>query len=131
MTTQAEQHEGTVTETVVGSVSDLFSPESLDEMEREEGSYRRGVSQALSLAGDLVRGGATADDLDELTDLSMDWRSDQEAHLGYLDELVRAWRRGERGKTGLDLRDLDEPQPQLLIPGHPHPIEAKETTQNA
>ncbi len=72
-----------------------------------ESGYRRGVAQALSLAGDLVRNGGTADDLDQLTDLSMDWRHDRKPHLAYLDELMSAWRRGERGVTGLDLPAVD------------------------
>jgi len=85
---------------------DLFSPHSLEISQAGESGYRRGASQALSLAGDLVRGGATADDLDQLTDLSMDWRYDREPHLAYLDELVQAWRAGARGVTGIDLRDF-------------------------
>ena len=71
-----------------------------------EGAYRRGVSQALSLAGGLVRAGATADDLDRLTDLSMDFRYDHKPHPAYLDDLQTAWRRGEQGKTGIDPRLL-------------------------
>lgn len=57
-----------------------------------ESGYRWGVAQALSLAGDLIRNGGTADDLDQLTDLSMDWRHDRKSHPAYLDQLVTAWR---------------------------------------
>ena len=87
-------------------IEQMMDPKRLEEAHYEEQAYRRGVSQALSLTGDLVRGGATADDLDQLTDLSMDWRYDRESHLAYLDELVQAWRQGERGVTGIDLRSL-------------------------
>jgi len=73
-----------------------------------EGAYRRGVAQTLSLAGDLVRDGATADDLDELTNLSMRWRHDRKPNQTYLDDLVQAWRQGARGVTGIDLRPLME-----------------------
>jgi len=86
--------------------NELFSPAAMQAAAAGESGYRRGVSQALSLAGDLVRGGATADDLGQLTDLSMDWRYDREAHLAYLDELVQAWRQGARGVTGIDLRSF-------------------------
>ena len=52
-----------------------------------EACYRRGVSQALSIACDMVRAGATADDLDIMTGISMEMRYDGKQHLAYLDEL--------------------------------------------
>ena len=58
-----------------------------------ESGYRRGVSQGLSKAGDMVRAGATADDLDLMTDLSMEMRHDGEQHPAYLDELARRFRK--------------------------------------
>jgi hypothetical protein len=71
-----------------------------------ESSYRRGVSQALSMAGDLVRGGASADDLDVLTDLAMDWRNHARPDVHVPEDLVPLWRRGARGITGIDPRVL-------------------------
>lgn len=87
-------------------VDQLGSPESIRQMWCREAAYRRGVAQALSLAGDLVRSGATADDLDILTDLAMDWRSHARPDVHNLEDLVGLWRQGAQGITGLDLRCL-------------------------
>jgi len=61
-----------------------------------EAAYRRGVSQALSVACDVIRRGGTGEDLAELTDLSMAWRYDRSAHGAYLGELLAWWRRGKK-----------------------------------
>ena len=71
-----------------------------------ESAYRRGVAHALSIAGDLVRDGATADDLDILTDLAMDWRYGARPDVHTPHDLIQQWRRGERGVTGIDLQIL-------------------------
>jgi len=68
-----------------------------------ESAYRRGVAQALSLAGDLVRDGATADDIDRLSDLSMDMRYDGLCHGTYIEDLRRLYDSGAHGKTGFIL----------------------------
>jgi hypothetical protein len=82
---------------------DLYGgPEQIKQRHYIEQAYRRGVAQALSWAGDCVRDGGTADDLDQLTDLAMDWRYDRKPHPVFLDELFAAWRRGERGVTGIN-----------------------------
>ncbi|MHC4538302.1 MAG: hypothetical protein ACYTEK_06530 [Planctomycetota bacterium] len=57
-----------------------------------ESAYRRGVSQALSRACDMIRAGATGDDLALMTDLSMEMRYDGEQHPTYLDELSKRFR---------------------------------------
>lgn len=71
-----------------------------------ESAYRRGVAHAFNLAGDLVHDGATADDLDILTDLAMDWTLGHRKNVCVPEDLVEEWRKGERGKTGLDPRTL-------------------------
>lgn len=77
-----------------------------------ESAFRRGVSHAFSLAGDLVRGGATADDLDIISDLAMDWRYGARPNVRTPHDLVDEWRRGERGCTGLDARAFCSEHPR-------------------
>lgn len=76
----------------------LFSPEALQSLQAEENGYRRGACQALALAARLVRAGATADDVDELTYLSLRWRCGDEPHPAFLDDLVQAWREKRTSK---------------------------------
>lgn len=90
----------------ITQVSDL-EPD-FERMAECECSFRRGVTHALNLAGDLVRAGATADDLDILTDIAMDWRNHARPDVHVPEDLVRLWHRGERGVTGLDLSALQE-----------------------
>lgn len=78
----------------------------LEAAAENETAFRRGVAHAFNLAGDLVRAGATADDLDTLTDLAMDWRYGARPNVGTPEDLVAEWRRGEHGFTGLDPRAL-------------------------
>lgn len=62
--------------TVINAADILTGPElplSL-ESDYEEQAYRRGINHAICIASDLVRAGATADELDILCDLAMDWR---------------------------------------------------------
>lgn len=62
--------------TVINAADLLMEPEAPFDLatDYEELAYRRGVTHALCMAGDLVRQGATADELDTLCDLAMDWR---------------------------------------------------------
>jgi len=62
------------------------------ERTESEMSYRRGVSQALSRACDVVRGGGTGDDLALLTDLSMEMRYEHKPYPAYLDQLHKKYR---------------------------------------
>lgn len=72
-----------------------------------ESGYRRGIAHAFNLAGDMVRAGATADDLDILTDLAMDWRLGARPTVHVPEDLITLWRQGERGVTGLDARAFE------------------------
>jgi len=62
-----------------------------------ESAYRKGVSQAMELASTLVREGKTADDLDDLSALALQWRYDRRPHAALLDDLVAAWTAEDRG----------------------------------
>ncbi len=84
----------------------LLDPRRLEELDQQERAYRRGVDHAFNLAGDLVRRGATADDLDILSDLATDWRYGARPDVHLPEELIALWRRGERGITGIDPRAL-------------------------
>ncbi len=79
---------------------EFFTPAALKAMEMEEQGYRRGACQGLALAARLVRAGVRADGLDELTNLSLCWRYDDESHPAYLDELTQTWRAEKRNRTG-------------------------------
>lgn len=56
-----------------------------------EAGYRRGVSQALWLAADLVQDGCSQDDLNWLCDESLLMRCDRTSHPAYLDELRKRY----------------------------------------
>jgi len=53
-----------------------------------ESAYRRGVSQALNLAVDLVREGCSCDDLNWLCNESLKMRCERKPYPAYLDELM-------------------------------------------
>jgi|GEM_PF-3657669 hypothetical protein len=55
-----------------------------------EQAYRKGVSQSLSVAAEIVRAGGTAKDLDRLADRATAWRYDRRPHPLFLDELVES-----------------------------------------
>lgn len=56
-----------------------------------ESGYRRGVAQALDFAVGFIRGGGSVEDLDELTDIVIAWRTDGKPHGALLDELLTEW----------------------------------------
>lgn len=66
----------------------------------EESAFRRGFDHAMSLAGDLVREGATAGDLDWLTDLMYQWRYDGSTHVDYRGDAHKAMRSHKEGRRG-------------------------------
>ena len=53
-----------------------------------ESSYRRGVSQALTLAADLVQEGCSCEDLNWLVNESLQMRCERKPYPAYLDELM-------------------------------------------
>ncbi|MCL5280389.1 MAG: hypothetical protein M1376_10840 [Planctomycetes bacterium] len=84
----------------------LVDPQRLEQLHHKEQAFRRGVAHAFGLAGDLVRAGVRAGDLDILTDLAMDWRYGARPDVHLPEDLITLWRRGERGITGIDARAL-------------------------
>ena len=72
-------------------LSDNELSEIAESLGVSELSYRRGVSQALSVAFDMVDAGATSDDLALITNLSLEMRIDGKPHLAYLDELRKRY----------------------------------------
>lgn len=69
-----------------------------------ESSYRRGVSQALSLAADLVQEGCSYDDLNWLCNESLKMRYDRKPYPAYIDELMsRYHKRRKMGSIGKPL----------------------------
>lgn len=71
-----------------------------------EAAYRRGVAHAFGIAGVVVRAGGKASDLDTLCDLAMDWRLGSRPSVERPEDLLREWRQGGHGITGLDPRAL-------------------------
>ena len=70
-----------------------------EDLRINESAYRRGFNHAMSLAGDLVREGATADDLDALSDELYRWRYDGSTHTVYMVDAHKAYReRKSRGR---------------------------------
>lgn len=78
-------------------------PDDPERRRATETQFRKGVTHAFCIASDLVRDGATADDLDVLTDLAMDWRMRKRPGVHTPHDLIPIWQRGERGITGLSL----------------------------
>lgn len=64
-----------------------------------ESSYRRGVSQALKLAADLVQKGCSCNDLNWLCNESLQMRYERKAYPAYLDELMSRYHNRKRKKA--------------------------------
>ena len=70
-----------------------------------EGSYRRGVSQALALAANLAQQGCTWQDLARLADESLEMREDHKPHPAYIDELMARQRtQNDTQKEGVKVK---------------------------
>lgn len=68
----------------------LAEPEQMRPRSLRERSYRRGVSQAMTLAAAIVRSGGTVTNLDELAARATAWRYDGQPHPVFLDALVES-----------------------------------------
>jgi len=76
---------------VINAADILAEPELPLSLENdyEELAYRRGITHAFCIASDLVRAGATADTLDTLCDLAMDWRCGARPEVEFPEQLVK------------------------------------------
>lgn len=68
-----------------------------------ESGYRRGFAPGINMAGDMMREGISVDEIDRLTDLSMDMRYDRQPHCLYSSDLRKLFDTGAHGKTGINL----------------------------
>jgi len=76
----------------------MNSESALPDVQRtdyEEASFRRGITHALTMAGDLVRAGASANDLYEICDMAIDWLNGAGKDFATLHELLVAWRQSK------------------------------------
>ena len=60
----------------------------INKLSSSESSYRRGFTQALNMAADLVQAGCSQHDLNWLVNESLRMRNDRKPHPAFLDELL-------------------------------------------
>lgn len=88
-------------EAIIVNLADVkFDPEIAT---ATESSYRRGFAHGINMAGDMMRDGVSVDEIDRLTDLSMDMRYDRQSHCLYSSDLRKLFDTGAHGKTGINL----------------------------
>ncbi len=65
-------------------------------LSNNESSYRRGFSQALNLAADLVQVGCSCEDLNWLVNESLRMRYERKPYPAYLDELMSRYHKRQK-----------------------------------